>query len=78
MHGSERTVTKAENNKECKEIKESRQRGGKRRTAVLDTLEEELQKDYVQNDIQNQGDGGNDDRSLGVPRGIERRDNQLD
>src|ERR1700686_4614269 len=78
IQGSERAVAEAENNKEREEIKESSQGRGERRTAVLHALEEELQKDDVQNDIQNQRDGSEYDWCPGVPRGIERRDNQLD
>src|SRR6266849_5209169 len=78
IQGSKRTIAETENNKKREEIKESSQGRGQRGTAVLDALEEKLQKDDVQNDIQNKRDGSNDNRRLGVPRGIKRRNNQLD
>src|ERR1700674_2470117 len=77
IQGSERAITETEDNKEREEIKESSQSRGERRTAVLDALEEELQKDDVQNDIHNERDGSDDDRCLGISRRIERRNNQL-
>src|SRR5260370_13384960 len=78
IHGAERTVAETKNNKEREEINESGQGRGERRTAVLDWPEEELQKNHVQNDIQNKRNGIDDNGSLGVTRGIERRNNQLD
>jgi len=72
---SERAITETENNKERERNQKKVARAvASAGPAVLDALEKELQKDDVQNDIQSQRDGSDNDRRLGVPRGIERRD----
>src|SRR5258708_40293795 len=67
IQGSKRAVAETEDNKEREEIKESSEGRGERWTAILDALEEKLQKDDVQNDIQNERHGNIDDPKLVIP-----------
>src|SRR6266852_3201141 len=77
-HGSERSITNAEDDKKREEIEEGCKTGGEGGTAVLDALEQKsFQKNYVQNDVDTKRDGSDDDGCFGVASRSEEHTSEL-
>src|SRR5205807_10635545 len=77
LRRSQRTMPPAKKDEQSEEIKKRRERRGWGRAAILYPIEKYLQKKDVQDDVDDQGNGSDDDRWLGILCGIESRHHQL-